>query len=215
MIYATFLSQIRIFNGECYIPCDVRDEMQITALVEQVLKKYGRIDILVNNAAVAIFKPMEEHSAADWQTIMDVNAKGPFLLSRAVIPVMKKQDSGKIIFIASNITHQGFGLLSAYAASKGALIALTKTMAVELAKYGINVNAISPGSTDTLQNERFLTDPAFIASLKEKTATGKPMQPADIAGSAVFLASDFSNAIHGQNILVDNSYSNPPMEIGS
>ncbi len=186
--------------------CDVADEQSVQALIDAVIKKYQRVDILVNNAAIAKFKLFEEHTLDDWDHIMDVNLKGPFLMSRAVVPSMKKQHSGKIIFIASIAASQGFGLLSAYSASKGGLLALAKPMALELSRHGINVNCISPGSVDTPQTKPFITDPEFLKKISERTATGVPMQPEHLGEAAVFLASDGASAVHGVNLPVDNAW---------
>jgi NAD(P)-dependent dehydrogenase (short-subunit alcohol dehydrogenase family) len=188
------------------ITCDITDEQAIRSLIKEILAKYGRIDILVNNAGTAVFKQFEEQTLDDWNLVMDINLKGAFLLSREVIPYMKRQQYGKIIFVASIAATVGFATIAPYSASKGGMLAMAKSMVTELSSYNINVNVISPGSTITQLNKPFLDNPIFIDKIAKRTATGHPMQPRDIAGAAVFLASDEANAIHGLDLVVDNAW---------
>jgi len=189
------------------IVCDVADEKSVNSLVQSILAKYKKIDILVNNAAVLIIKEFENHSLEDWDQIIDVNLKGPFLLSKAVLPAMKSQRYGKIINMSSVAASIGFGKVAAYSASKAGLLALTKTMVSEYAKFNINVNSISPGNTETPMNQKFRNDSDFVALLAQTTPTGRAyMKTSDIAGAAVFLASDEANAIFGLDLLVDDGY---------
>lgn len=192
------------FQAEA-MQCDVADEAAVTALVQQILNKYGRIDILVNNAGLAVFKPLEEQTLGDWNFVMDTNLKSAFLMSRAVVPIMKKQKYGKIIFIASIAATVGFATVVPYSATKGGLLAMAKSMVAELSTFNINVNTISPGTVDTPGNQTFLSDPEFLKVLAARTASGTAMQPQDIADAAVFLASDDAKAIHGLNLIVDNA----------
>ncbi len=188
------------------IQCDITNEIAVNSLVHQVLQKYQHIDILVNNAGLAVFKNFEDQTLDDWNFVMDTNLKSAFLMSRAVVPFMKQQKHGKIIFIASIAATVGFATIAPYSATKGGMLAMAKSMVVELSRYNINVNSISPGTVDTPGNQTFLTDPEFLKGIAARTASGMPMQPKDIAGAAVFLASDDANAIHGLNLIVDNAW---------
>lgn len=185
------------------IACDITNESSINNLVAEVIKKYGRVDILVNNAGLAIFKNFEEQTVEDWDFVMNINLKSAFLMSRAVIPFMKKHKYGKIIFVSSNAASMGFATIAPYSASKGGLLAMAKAMVVELGRYNINVNSISPGSTDTPSN-KFLNNPEFIEYLAQRTVSGKVMKPQDMTGAAIFLASDDASAVHGLDLRVDN-----------
>lgn len=187
------------------ILCDVSDAASVGNLVNQVNQKYGRIDILVNNAGVVVFKKIEEQTEEDWDYVLDTNLKGSFLLSRAVVPIMKKQNYGKIIFIASNAATVGFSTIAPYSASKGGMLAMARSMVSELAPYNINVNCLSPGSTATPINQILQDDPAFVALLKQKTPSGVAyMQPEEIAQAAVFLVADEAKAMHGVDLIIDH-----------
>ena len=199
-------NKIKMQGGFAHaIECDVADETSVSHLIEKVINTHGRIDILVNNASVVVFKNLEEQTLEDWNFVIDTNLKGSFLMSKAVIPHMKKQKYGKIIFTTSIANTMGFPTIGPYSATKAGMLAMAKTMVAELARYNINVNCISPGSTDTPQNQLFLTDPKFIEMLARRAATGEAMQPCDLAGAAVFLASDESSAVHGLDLIVDNA----------
>jgi len=187
------------------IECDITNEDSVNSLIKQVIEKYDEINILVNNAGVAVFKNFEDHTLEDWNYVMDVNIKGAFLVSRAVVPQMKKQKHGKIIFIASIAATKGFATIAPFSASKGAMISMAKSMVAELSRCGINVNTISPGSTETPTN-RLLHTPKFLKAIESRTASGHPMQTSDMVGAAVFLASDESGAIHGLDIPIDNAW---------
>lgn len=187
------------------ILCDVTSENDCETLVTTIIEKYGRIDILVNNVGLGLFKLFEEHTPDDWDFIFNTNIRSSFLLSRLIVPYMKKKSYGKIIFVSSNAANLGFRSLSAYSASKGAMQALVRTMVAELAEYNINVNLLSPGSTDTPGNATFVNDPEISKKIKQNTPTKTGfMDATDLAGPAVFLASDEASAVHGLDLIVDN-----------
>lgn len=189
------------------IVCDVADVNSVKKLIEHIVKKYNHIDILVNNAGVVIFKKFEEQTLDDWNFVIDTNLKGSFLMSQAVIPFMKKQKSGKIIFVSSVAGSIGFATVAPYSASKGGMLAMAKTMVAEFAPYNININSISPGNTETPINQQLRDNLAFVEMLAERTPSGKAyMKPEEIAGAAVFLASDDARAIHGLDLVVDEGW---------
>lgn len=189
------------------IACDISDENSVKNLIDLVINKYNQIDILVNNAGVLVVKNFEDHTLEDWNFVMDTNLKGAFLMSRAVVPLMKKQKSGKIIFVSSIAASAGFSAVAPYSASKGGLLAMVKSMVAELAQHNINVNSISPGNTETPLNQQLRNDLEFVEMLKQKTpANIAYMKPQALTGAAVFLASDDSNAVHGLDLIIDNGW---------
>jgi 3-oxoacyl-[acyl-carrier protein] reductase len=188
---------------------DVSNEEQTLEMARKVVERFGRIDVLVNNAAIFIRNqvskgiPFNELSLEEWDRVMAVNVKGPFLCSRAVFPYMKQQGSGKIINISSGQFHKGGGNVkyAHYVASKGAVIGLTRALAREMGEFGISVNSIAPGATYT-------EDPSEEARrAKEKGAQERCFKrielASDVVGTAIFLASQESDFITGQTIVVD------------
>lgn len=186
------------------IQADVSDGVSVARLVAAVLERHGDIDILVNSAAVIVRKPVEELSEEEWQFVMDVNLKGTFLCCRDVGCHMIARRSGKIINISSNVSQVIQPLRSVYAVSKAAVSHLTRALAVEWATYGVNVNAVAPGPTVTDFNRHYLEEHSLD---KQRAIDSIPMArlgvPDDHVGAAVFLASDASNYVTGQTILVD------------
>ncbi len=183
--------------------CDIVNPEAVKNLVQHVIRQYKRIDILVNNAGTLVFKNFEDHSLEDWDFVMNTNLKGAFLISQAVVPYMKKQHYGKIIFISSLAAIRGVGGAAAYSASKGGILALAKSMVSELASFGININLITPGFTATPMNQDFRNDPNFMQQIKPTPSGDHVMQPEDLAGAAVFLASEDSRTVHGLDLIVD------------
>lgn len=171
--------------------------------MQAVAQQYGRIDILVNNAGTLIFKNFEDHTLEEWDFTMNTNLRSAFLLSKAVVPMMKTQHSGKIIFISSLAAIRGVGGAAAYSASKGGILALAKSMVAELAVYGININLITPGFTATPMNQALHDDPHFIRQIKPPPSGTLMMEPKDIAGAAVYLASEEAKMVHGLDLIVD------------
>jgi 3-oxoacyl-[acyl-carrier protein] reductase len=179
---------------------DVRSFADVQALTEETVRRFGRIDVLLNNAAIYVTEmlwkgPVEELAIDEWDRVMEVNLKGVFLCSKAVIPIMKQQKSGKIINIASGTFFSGSGNMPHYTTAKGGVVALTRVMARQLGDWGINVNCMTPGSTDEVLKRR--------EGSTEKRAFRRIETPADIVGTALFLASSDSDFVTGQLLVVE------------
>lgn len=171
--------------------CDVSDAAQVESFVSRALVEFGRIDILVNNAGIQIRAPVVEMRVEDWDRTLGVNLRGPFLLTRAVLPAMLSRGAGHIINISSDSGKRAWPTGGAYCASKFALVGFTESVAQEVMHQGVHVNAICPGGVVTPMSDH------------GETADGQPydrsdyMQPEEIAAVAVFLASDAATAFHG------------------
>ncbi len=189
--------------------CDVTDEDAVNALIAKVEKEVGVVDILVNNAGIIKRIPMCEMSAADFRKVIDVDLNAPFIVAKAVIPSMIKKGHGKIINICSMMSELGRETVSAYAAAKGGLKMRTRNIASEYGEYNIQCNGIGPGDIATPQTaplrerqpdgSRHPFDSFIIA----KTPAARWGNPEDLAGPAVFLASDASNFVNGHVLYVD------------
>ena len=186
------------------IPTDVRDESSIAAMVAKVMANHGKIDILVNNAGVIVRKPAEELTREDWDYIMDINLKGVFFCCQIAGREMIKRKKGKIINISSDASQRATPERSVYATSKAGVSHLTRGLAVEWAKYNINVNAIGPGPTITPLNEKYFGEnPEKLQQTIESIPLGRMGDTSDYMGAAVFLASEASNFVTGQTLLVE------------
>jgi 2-dehydro-3-deoxy-D-gluconate 5-dehydrogenase len=191
-----------------FIPLDVADETSCRAMIAQVGEQFGRLDILVNNAGTSIRKPPEAYTAAEWHAVLDTNLTGAFLCSQVAHPVMKKGGGGKIINIGSMFALFGSGYAAPYAASKGALVQLTKSLAVAWAEDNIQVNAVLPGWIDTeLTREARQQVAGLHERVLARTPAGRWGAPEDLAGIAVFLASSESDFITGAAIPADGGFS--------
>ena len=187
---------------------DVCEREDIDAVVSATLDTFGHLDILVNNAGLSpsytrVERVKEEH----WDQIMDVNVKGAFLCSQRVIPVMKEQGKGVIINVASVAGMLALYKCSAYTASKGALIQLTRTMALELAPFNIRVNALCPGFVSTEMTDELLDNPKEQQRIIARSPMGRVGEPEEIAPAAVFLASDATSYMTGATLCVDGGWS--------
>jgi NAD(P)-dependent dehydrogenase (short-subunit alcohol dehydrogenase family) len=191
---------------------DVADEEETRVLADAVLAEHGRIDVLFNNAGIAGVGDVDETTVELWERVMRVNARGVFLMSKAVVPAMIAQRSGSIVNMSSAIAETGLARRVSYAASKGAVLALTKSMQVDLAPHGVRVNALLPGTILTPFVERYLEesydDPEEgRRSIRSRQLTGDLGAAEDVARAALFLASDESRFVFGSGLVVDGGMS--------
>jgi len=188
------------------IRADISSLKDINTMVEEAVGEFGRIDILVNNAGIIIRMSPENFTEEAWDEVMDVNLKGVFFCAQAVGKVMIKQRAGKIINTASLLSVIGGPNIAAYGASKGAVSQLTKTLAIEWAKYNINVNAIGPGYFKTDFTKLLQEDKDRSTRILSRIPLGRWGDPDDLKGIVVFLASETSDYITGQTIYVDGGW---------
>ena len=175
-------------------------------MIEAVIAEHGRIDILVNNAGARFIKGFMQHTEEDWNKMIQINLTGPFLCARAVVPHMLMAGKGKIINLASIASFMGRPNRCAYVAAKTGLLGLTRAMAADMAGKNIRVNAIAPGMIASPFNQSFAESDDTGPAWAEENLVGRWGQPADIAGAAVFLASDESDFVTGAEIKVDGGW---------
>ncbi|MEB3103807.1 SDR family oxidoreductase [Ferviditalea candida] len=195
-------------GGQCeFISCNVTDSKQVRSMAERVVAHYGRIDVLFNNAGISGIGTVHETEPEDWDAVMNVNVKGVFLSSKYVLPQMLKQRSGSIINMSSCIAEIGLASRASYSASKGAVLALTKSMQVDYARYGIRVNALLPGTIYTPFVEKYLQKydkpEEAVAQIKSRQLSNDFGKPEDVAFAALFLASDESKFMMGSPLYID------------
>ena len=186
---------------------DVSEIASVRAMVDATLAHFGRIDVLVNNAAMfAVLKPQsfDAISEDEWERVMAVNVKGPWNCARAVVPVMRRQGGGRIVNVASAIVAKGTAMLLHYVTSKGAVVAMTRALARELGPDAITVNAVAPGLilSDSVQANPDITG-FQLAAVMQVRSLKREAFPEDVEGAVVFLASDDSAFMSGQTLIVD------------
>jgi 3-oxoacyl-[acyl-carrier protein] reductase len=187
------------------VRADVSDFSDVSQLVKESVKKFGKVDILVNNAGIYPFKPLSEMEEKDWDNVLNVNLKGIFNCTKAVLPEMAKQKGGSIINIASIAgAVVGFSNLVHYSASKGGVLGFTRSAALELAQHKIRVNAIAPGAIETPGAK--IADEEVAKQFVQAVPLKRMGQPIDIGKAVVFLASEDSSYITGQMIVVDGGF---------
>jgi len=190
------------------ISVDVTDKTAVAAMVDDTLKQFGRIDILINNAGMSVRQPAHVISLEDWETVIDTNLTSAFICTKAVYPAMKQAGGGKIINIGSMMSIFGAGFAPAYAASKGGIVQFTKSIAVSWAADNIQANAILPGWIDTALTMKAREQvPGLNENVLARTPAKRWGTGDDLAGTAVFLASSASDFVTGTAIPVDGGYS--------
>lgn len=185
---------------------DVSKADQVQAMVDLAVEKFGGLDIIFNNAGVALMADMASTTEEIWQKTIDIDLKGVFLGIKAATPEMEKRGKGKIINTASIAGLVGFKGIPAYCAAKGGVVNLTREIALELAQKKINVNAIAPGIIKTNMTTDILQDEKTAQGMLAQTPIGRLGEPEDIAHLAVYLASDESDFVTGQTIAIDGGW---------
>lgn len=193
-----------------FVRTDVQDSSQVKRLVEEAVARYGTVDIVCHSAGTELVKLLVDTTEEEWDMVMNTNVKGAYLVSKYALPYMIAKRKGVIINISSQLGFVGFERFSAYCASKGAIIQLTKAMALEYAKYGIRVNCVCPGAIDTPMVERELTHFEDPVETRRKIITDHPIgrigRPEEVAEAVLFLASERSSFIIGESLIVDGGY---------
>jgi len=189
------------------IRADVSSEADVARMVDETLSRHGRIDVLVNNAglyASLAMRPFTEIPLEEWRQVMDVNVASMFLTCRAVVPVMRRQGGGKIVNISSGTPFRGVPFLLHYVTSKGAIVALTRSLAKELGKDSILVNCVAPGFTMSAGVE---ANPEVVEKLRDVSVAARTIQrdqmPEDVVGAVVFLSTPAADFITGQTMVID------------
>jgi NAD(P)-dependent dehydrogenase (short-subunit alcohol dehydrogenase family) len=186
------------------VAVDIVNEKPVNDMVNKIMEAFGRIDILVNAAGLAIRKPADTFPIDEWQQVMDINTRGTFLCCQVVGRVMLKQKSGRIINVSSVRGRYGLPAnYAAYCASKGAVDTLTRTLACEWAKSNVLVNAVAPTVVETDLTKSALADPAYAKQMKDRIPMGRWAMPDDIVGPVIFFASEAASFVTGQILYID------------
>lgn len=185
------------------ICCDIVQKASIEQMYSQISEQFGVVDILVNNAGIYAFAPVDQVEVEMWDKLFATNVRGAFLCVQGALPLMQKAGGGKIINISSSTFFMGLPHLSAYVATKGALVGMSRSLASELAEFNIQVNVITPGIVETKGMADAGVDQAFIDAIVQQQCVKRLEKPSDLVGTAVFLASAQSNFITGQLLNVD------------
>ncbi len=193
----------RLGRRAVVVQADVTRRAEAEAVVAKAIAAFDRIDILVNNAGVSAVKSLLETEEADWDHVIGTNVRGPYLCTRAVGPHMIARKAGKVINIASVLSLIGEPYVIPYAASKGAILQFTRGLAIEWARYNIQVNAICPGYFSTAMNRSFLESDEGQAYIKQWVPMRRPGRPEELGPVVVFLASSASDFMTGAHILID------------
>lgn len=187
--------------------CDVTDRAGVEAMVAATAARFGGVDVVVNNAALAgdlALRPLDRIESAEWDRVMAVNTRGPFEVSRAALPFLRRAEGGAIVNLGSGVAYKGAPGFLHYVASKGAVLAMTRAMAREMGQWGIRVNAVSPGLT---MSESFAGNDSWDAQIVSRNTASRALarlaHPGDIVGAVLFLASPDSGFVTGQSLVVD------------
>ena len=202
------VSEIEAAGGTAMlVSLNVTDEQQWQRLVDTTRAAYGSIDALINNAGIIVYKGVLDTTLREWQKVLDINATGTFLGCRAVGAVMKEQQRGAIVNVASVLSEVGAAGVAAYQASKGAVAILTKSAAVEFAAFGVRVNSVHPGLVETPMIQDFMDKPEMIEALLGPTLIRRLARPEEISNAVLLLASDESSYMTGTALMVDGGFS--------
>lgn len=198
---------MRAAGGEAiFVKTDVTQRAEVEAMVDETLRRYGRVDILVNSAGIFIRNPITEVSDEEWERVMNLNLRGYFYTCRRVVPEMLKQGGGKIVNMSSIHGIRGTGTAVTYCASKGAVENFTRQLAVEYGRQRIYVNALAPGTIKTAMSKPFRENPALLADYERHTLLPRLGEPEDVANCALFLASHESDFVHGHTLVCDGGW---------
>ena len=199
---------VKLLAGAIALEADLKEEKACRAMVEEAAKRLGRLDILINNAGMNIRKQPQEFTLDEWKTVMDTNLTSAFVASQAAYPHMKKAGGGKIVNIGSMMSIFGASFTTAYAASKGGIVQMTRALATAWMRDNIQVNAVLPGWIDTALTRGARNDVKGLhENVLRRTPAGRWGEPKDLAGIAVFLCAPASDFITGTAIPVDGGYS--------
>ncbi|MDC3243476.1 3-oxoacyl-ACP reductase FabG [Candidatus Pelagibacter sp.] len=194
-------------NGEAIVvETNVAEEDSANNMADAAIKKFGKIDILINNAGIRHINNILDHTKQQWDDMISVNLTGPYLCCKSVIPHMIKNGKGKIINFGSIASFMGRPDRVAYVAAKSGILGLTRALAVDLTGKNINVNTICPGLISTPFNQKFAEDPTHGKAWGKETIVGRWGLPSDISGAAVFLSSDDADFINGSEIKIDGGW---------
>ena len=203
-----FADEIESMGRRCLpLACDVRSHDSIQEMAQAAVDAHGRIDILVNNAGCNVRKPALDVTWDDWNLILDTNLRGSFFVAQAVARHMVARGYGRIINIGSVTSVAGYAGLGPYSASRGGIKQLTMSLADDWGHYGITVNCLAPGWFKTAQNAVMYENEEWVAYLSDRIPLKRPGRPNDLRGAVVFLASEASEYVTGQTLLVDGGIS--------
>jgi NAD(P)-dependent dehydrogenase (short-subunit alcohol dehydrogenase family) len=186
--------------------CEITDLQGVEKLAHQVLSDFGQVDILVNNAGINIRRPIEDLSLDEFKLVQETNVTGPWVLCRALAPHFKERKYGRVINIGSTLSIISIADRTPYATSKGAILQMTRTLALEWAPYGVTVNCVMPGPFGTEMNQPLMNDPVAYQAFISKVPLGRWGNLDEIGGVIVFLASDASSFITGAPIVIDGGW---------
>src|SRR3989344_3162488 len=205
------VDEIKDFGGEgIALKLDVSNKSEVDLVVAEIVKKFGQLNILVNNAGIAQFKPFLELSEEDWDKTIDINLKGEFLCAQAAAKLMKGQKEGGVIINIASVAmgQQGIGMpnIAHYCASKGGVAAMTEALAAELAPFNIRVNAIAPGMIETPMIEAVKSDPKTLETILQRVPLKRAGRPEEVSELVAFLASDSSSYMTGAVVVIDGGW---------
>ena len=204
------VDEIKKAKGEALaVKCNVTKKEEVEEMVKKAVEKFGKVDILINNAGICRFVPFLEMTEEEWDRTLDINLKGYFLCAQAAAKEMVKQKSGVIVNIASvAMGQQGVGMpnIVHYCASKGGIVGMTEALAVELAPFNIRVNAISPGAIETPMVDPLKTDPKTMEGTLARIPLHRMGKPEEVSNLVLFLVSDDSSYMTGSTVVIDGGW---------